>query len=73
MGFAGIGHNNPPTAKLRKGGLCYCYTCNRSIHSLGIMGHRGAHRRRGENCKIRFSTGEIYEYTFAPPPPESKP
>jgi hypothetical protein len=67
MSFIGIGHNNPPKTKRRKGGLCYCHTCDRDIHSLGIMGHRAAHRRRGENCKITFSTGDTYSYTFTTP------
>lgn len=44
---------------------CYCYTCGREIHHLGIMSHRAAHRRRGEDCKIAFSTGKVFTYKFS--------
>jgi len=44
---------------------CYCYTCEREIHHLGIMSHRAAHRRRGEDCKIEFSTGRVVAYQFS--------
>lgn len=44
---------------------CYCVTCDREIHHLGIMSHRAAHRRRSENCTIEFSDGRTVEYTFA--------
>ncbi len=44
---------------------CVCHTCDREIHHLGIMSHRAAHRRRKENCRITFSTGDTYDYSFA--------
>lgn len=44
---------------------CFCYTCNREIHHLGIMSHRAAHRRRAEDCMILFSTGKVYTYKFS--------
>lgn len=36
---------------------CYCHTCGRSYHYLGIAGHRAAHRRRRELVKITMASG----------------
>ena len=44
---------------------CYCYTCNKEFHHLGIAGHRASHRRRKEDCKIAFTNGETYVYRFS--------
>jgi hypothetical protein len=62
MDFAGIGHNRQPLGKRCPD--CYCHTCAREIHHLGIMSHRAAHRRRKEYCEITFSTGETCSYNF---------
>lgn len=43
---------------------CYCHTCGKDFHSLGIMSHRAAHRRRKENCKITFSNNDTYTYKY---------
>lgn len=43
---------------------CYCYACNKSIASLGVASHRAMHRRRKENCTIRYSNGKILHYQF---------
>ena len=43
---------------------CYCVTCDRDIHHLGIMSHRAMRRRRKENCVIVFSDGRKVEYKF---------
>ncbi|MEQ8504626.1 MAG: hypothetical protein RIB80_04820 [Rhodospirillales bacterium] len=67
-GFAGIGHNRPPKDAPERVKDCYCYTCDKDIHHMGIMSHRAAHRRRGEDCKIMFSTGRVVSYSFAPSP-----
>ena len=45
--------------------MCYCLTCKKYFHPLGIMGHRAAHRRRFENCAIRFTYGNIESYNYS--------
>jgi len=44
--------------------LCYCETCQKFYHPLGIMRHRAMHRERKENCVIRMKKG-TFEYNFA--------
>ena len=44
---------------------CYCHTCDREIHHLGIATHRAAHRRKNEDCKITFSTGVTCTYDYS--------
>jgi len=43
---------------------CYCYTCRRYFHHLGIARHRAMHRDREQDCKIRFSDERIGVYRF---------
>lgn len=43
---------------------CYCNTCNRSFHPLGIMRHIAMHRDRCENCIVTFTYGDTYKYNF---------
>lgn len=43
---------------------CYCHTCQRWFHHRGIASHRAVHRRREEECKIRYSTGKTYIHMF---------
>jgi len=47
--------------------FCYCFTCGREINSYGIANHRKAHKRRKEDCKIQYSSGDTYTYKFASP------
>ena len=44
---------------------CYCHTCGKPLHSLGLASHRAMHRNKGENCRIENSHGEISKYKFA--------
>ena len=44
---------------------CYCHTCDREFHSLGIARHRAMHRERSEDCEILYSDGAIYKHSFA--------
>ncbi len=44
---------------------CYCATCDRWFHRLGIMSHRAAHRRRNEDCRIEYSDGRIGRHHFS--------
>ncbi len=41
---------------------CYCFTCDRDFHHMGIARHRAAHRDRAEDCKIMFSDGRKINY-----------
>jgi len=44
---------------------CYCHTCERSFHYLGIANHRKAHRLRREDCTITFTYGETITWKFS--------
>jgi len=44
---------------------CYCHTCKKDFHYLGIARHRAAHKSRKENCEITFSNGDTYCYNYA--------
>lgn len=44
---------------------CYCHTCDKSFHSLGIARHRAMHRDRQEECKITYDDGFTYNHDFA--------
>lgn len=44
---------------------CYCHTCDREFHSLGIARHRAMHRDRSEDCEIQYSDGVTYKHNFA--------
>lgn len=44
---------------------CYCETCDRSIHYLGIAAHRAAHKRKSEDCVICYSGGDCYEHPYS--------
>jgi len=44
---------------------CYCHTCAKDIHYLGINSHRAAHRRRFEDCKITYTYGDTYTFEFS--------
>ena len=43
---------------------CYCHTCARRFHYLGIARHRAMHRDRGEACTIRFSDGNVRTWRY---------
>jgi hypothetical protein len=44
---------------------CFCKTCNKDIHHLGIASHRSMHRRKKEKCLIIYSTGRMIEHDYA--------
>ena len=44
---------------------CYCHTCEKAFHYLGITRHRATHRDKKENCKITYTNGDTYEHTFS--------
>lgn len=43
---------------------CYCHTCMRSFHYLGITRHRSMHRDKKENCTITYTDGKTYEHKY---------
>lgn len=46
---------------------CYCHTCKKSFHYLGIAKHRMGHRERKEDCKITFTHGDTYSWKYSAP------
>ena len=44
---------------------CYCYTCEKSFHYLGITRHRKMHKDRKEDCTIRYTHGDTYDHKFS--------
>ena len=44
---------------------CYCHTCKREFHYLGITRHRSMHRDKRENCEITYSNGDTYNHKFS--------
>ena len=49
--------------------MCYCYTCDREISSMGIMRHRAMHREQREDCTILYCTKGLIEHEFSKLPP----
>lgn len=44
---------------------CFCHTCKKSFHHLGIARHRAYHRDKKEDCEISYSTGDTYTHNFS--------
>ena len=44
---------------------CYCHTCNKYFHYLGIARHRAKHRDKKEDCKITYTYGDTFLYKFS--------
>ena len=51
--------------------MCYCHTCKRSFHYLGINSHRAAHRRKREDCEITYTNGDRHKFRFSQQQPVS--
>ncbi|MGV4331525.1 hypothetical protein [Ornithobacterium rhinotracheale] len=43
---------------------CYCHTCKKWFHFMGIAKHRAAHKNKGESCKITFTNGDTYFFNY---------
>ena len=52
---------------------CYCHTCDKWFHYLGINSHRAMHKRRKEYCRITYTHGDTYSFNFHIPREERKP
>ncbi len=44
---------------------CYCHTCGKDYHYLGITRHRMGHKNRFEDCKITFTHGNTSSWSFS--------
>lgn len=49
---------------------CYCYTCKKDFHYLGIARHKAMHRDRKESCEIGYTNGDIYIHDFSDKKPK---
>lgn len=50
--------------KVTRSKNCYCHTCEKDFHYLGITMHRLGHKNRKEKCKITFTHGDTYSWDF---------
>jgi len=50
---------------------CYCKTCDKYFHPLGIMGHRKSHRTRREDVTIEFTYGNVRTWRYSELPPHA--
>lgn len=41
---------------------CYCLTCDRYIHRLGIMNHRKGHCLRGEHIQVMYKNRGLKDH-----------
>lgn len=44
---------------------CYCHTCEKFFHYLGITRHRAMHRDKKEDCEITYTYGDTYIHKFS--------
>ena len=43
---------------------CYCHTCEKPFHYLGIARHRTAHKEHKEYCEITYTNGDTYCHKY---------
>lgn len=51
--------------KITNAKTCFCFTCDIAFHYLGIATHRAMHRDRGEDCRIKYTNGNIETSYFS--------
>lgn len=44
---------------------CYCYTCDKMLHHLGVARHRAMHRDKKEDCTIIYKYGDKISHKFS--------
>ena len=44
---------------------CYCHTCEKEFHYLGINRHRAMHRDKKEDCRITYTYGNTEFFKFS--------
>jgi hypothetical protein len=47
------------------GKTCYCHTCQKAFHYLGISRHTAMHRDKHEDCRVTYSKGDTYWFRFS--------
>lgn len=52
---------------ITKGKNCWCYTCKKAFHYLGIARHRVMHKEKGQNCEIGYTNGDTYKHMYEDP------
>jgi len=50
--------------RVTNGKDCYCLTCKKDFHYLGIARHRAMHREKKEYCEIQYTNGQIYKHDY---------
>ncbi len=43
---------------------CFCTTCQKAFHYLGIARHRTMHKEKQEKCKITYTNGDTYTHDY---------
>lgn len=43
---------------------CFCHTCGKSFHYLGIARHRTKHKDKKELCRIEYTNGDTYIHDY---------
>lgn len=51
--------------KVTRSKNCYCHTCQRRFHYLGINRHRAMHRDRQEDCDITYTHGNRIKFYYS--------
>lgn len=44
---------------------CYCHTCQKAFHYMGIARHRSWHRDEKEECTIEYTSGKTWVYRYS--------
>ena len=44
---------------------CYCHTCDKNFHYLGIARHRVAHKDKKQKCKITYTNGNTMLHDYS--------
>ena len=44
---------------------CYCHTCDKEFHYLGIARHRTMHRDKKQDCVITYTHGDTYTWKYS--------
>ena len=52
------------------GKTCFCNTCGRAFHYLGIARHRAMHREKKEECSIEYTNGNTFEHDYSVEDPQ---
>lgn len=57
--------NNKKTRKYITEKTCYCHTCQKRYHWLGISRHRAMHKDKHEDCEITYTYDDTYTYHYS--------